>query len=124
MRRLKVVDLFTIDEALEAPLAPGEFRDVFRLDLIAAEQLREPPGAPQIWLAIEILSVVDRDDMDRVWRRAGLIRRTGYPALPVAAGEQATSRAEGAIRNQNVILMRDGREKFWDKAVSAWINPP
>ena len=38
MCRLKVVDLSTIDEALEATLASGEFRDVFRLDLLAIGQ--------------------------------------------------------------------------------------
>ena len=44
MRRLKVVDLSTIDEVLETTLTSGEFRDVFRLDLLATGQLRESPG--------------------------------------------------------------------------------
>ena len=44
MRRLKVVDLSTIDEVLETTLTSGEFRDVFRLDLLATGRLRESPG--------------------------------------------------------------------------------
>ena len=123
MRRLKVVDLSTIDEALETTLTSGEFRDVFRLDLLATGQLRESPGVPEVWLAIEISSVVDSNDVDRAWRRAGLIRRVGPFVLPVAAGERATAGAETAARNQNVVLMTDGQAQFWDVAVSAWINP-
>ena len=123
MRRLKVVDLSTIDEALETTLTSGEFRDVFRLDLLATGQLRESPGGPEVWLAIEISSVVDRNDVDRAWRRASLIRRVGPLVLPVAAGERATAGAETAACDQNVVLMTDGQAEFWDVAVSAWINP-
>lgn len=123
MRRLKVVDLSTIDEALETTLTSGEFRDVFRLDLLATGQLRESPGGPEVWLAIEISSVVDRNDVDRAWRQASLIRRVGPLVLPVAAGERATAGAETAACDQNVVLMTDGQAEFWDVAVSAWINP-
>ena len=122
MRRLKVVDLSTIDEALETTLTSGEFRDVFRLDLLATGQLRESPRGPEVWLAIEISSVVDSNDVDRAWRRASLIRRVGPLVLPVAAGERATAGAETAACDQNVVLMTDGQAEFWDVAVSAWIN--
>ena len=123
MRRLKVVDLSTIDEALEATLASGEFRDVFRLDLLATGQLRESPDRPEVWLAIEISSVVDSNDVDRAWRRAGLIRRVEPLVLPIAAGDGVTLGAETAARDQNVVLMTDGQAQFWNAAVSAWINP-
>jgi uncharacterized coiled-coil protein SlyX len=123
MRRLKVVDLSTIDEALEATLASGEFRDVFRLDLLATGQLRESPDRPEVWLAIEISSVVDSNDVDRAWRRAGLIRRVEPLVLPIAAGDRVTLGTETAARDQNVVLMTDGQAQFWNAAVSAWINP-
>ena len=123
MRRLKVVDLSTIDEALETTLTSGEFRDVIRLDLLATGQLRTSPGGPEVWLAIEISSVVDSNDVDRAWRRASLIRRAGPLVLPVAAGERTTAGAETAARNQNVVLMTDGHAEFWDQAVSAWVHP-
>ena len=123
MRRLKVVDLATIDEALEATLTSGEFRDVFRLDLLATGQLRTSPDRPEVWLAIEISSVVDSNDVDRAWRRAGLIRRVTPLVLPVAAGDRVTSGAETAAHDQNVVLMTDGQAQFWDAAVAAWIRP-
>ena len=123
MRRLKVVDLSTIDEALEATLTSGEFRDVFRLDLLATGQLRASPDHPEVWLAIEISSVVDSNDVDRAWRRAALIRRVTPLVLPVAAGDRVTSGAETAAHDQNVVLMTDGQAQFWDAAVAAWIRP-
>ena len=123
MRRLKVVDLSTIDEALETTLTSGEFRDVFRLDLLATGQLRESPDRPEVWLAIEISSVVDSNNVDRAWRRAGLIRRVEPLVLPIAAGDRVTLGAETAARDQNVVLMTDGQAQFWNAAVSAWINP-
>ncbi|RKU11111.1 hypothetical protein C6502_08920 [Candidatus Poribacteria bacterium] len=123
MRRLKVVDLSTIDEALEATLTSSEFRDVFRLDLLATGQLRTSPDRPEVWLAIEISSVVDSNDVDRAWRRADLIRRVTPLVLPVAAGDRVTSGAETAARDQNVVLMTNGQAQFWDAAVAAWIRP-
>ena len=123
MRRLKVVDLATIDEALEATLDSGEFRDVFRLDLLATGQLRASPDHPEVWLAIEISSVVDSNDVDRAWQRAELIRRVTPLVLPVAAGDRMTSGAETAARDQNVVVMTDGQAQFWDAAVAAWIPP-
>ena len=123
MRRLKVVDLSTIDEALEATLTSGEFRDVFRLDLLATGRLRTSPDRPEVWLAIEISAVVDSNDVDRAWRRAELIRRVTPLVLPVAAGDRVTSGAETAAHDQNVVLMTDGQAQFWDAAVAAWIRP-
>ena len=123
IRRLKVVDLPIIDEALEATLDPGEFRDVILLDLVAIGQLRTSPDRPEVWLAIEISSVVDSNDVDRAWRRAELIRRVTPLVLPVAAGDRVTSGAETAAHDQNVVLMTDGQAQFWDAAVAAWIRP-
>lgn len=65
--------------------------------------------------------MVDRNDVDRAWRRAELIRRVTPLVLPVAAGDRVTSGAETAAHDQNVVLMTDGQAQFWDAAVAAWI---
>ncbi|HIE25665.1 TPA: DUF16 domain-containing protein [Candidatus Poribacteria bacterium] len=122
LRRVKVVDLATIDDTLEAALAPSEFRDIFRLDLLLSGQLRQTPEPQQIWLAMEVSVTVDKSDVDRAWRRAGLLRQAGYCTLPVVAGERATLGAEVAARDGNVVMLQDGQVKFWEEALSAWGN--
>lgn len=122
VRRLRVVEPHTLEDALEATLAPGEFRDVLRLDLLVSGQPRHFPEAPEVWLAVEISAVVDQTDVDRAWRRASLLRRAGYRAVPTVAGEQATPGAEAAAHDQNVVLLQDGQVKFWEEALSAWVS--
>jgi len=120
LRRLRVVDPHTLEDTLEAGLMAGEFRDVLRLDLLISGRPRHQPDVPEIWLAVEVSSVVDQGDVDRAARRASLLRRAGYRAVPAAAGEQKTLGAEEAARSQNVALVQDGQVTFWDEALIAW----
>jgi len=120
LRRLRVVDPNALEDVLEAKLTPGEFRDVFRLDLLLSGRPRRKPEEPEVWLAVEISAVVDQDDVDRAERRAKLLKRAGYRALPVAAGEGATLGAEESARTQKVALLRDGNALFWEEALQAW----
>jgi len=93
---------------------------VLRLDLLVNGRPRHQPDAPEIWLAVEVSSVVDQGEVDRAARRAGLLRRAGYRAVPAVAGEQMTRGAEEAARSQNVALVQDGQVVFWDEALDAW----
>jgi len=122
LRHVKVVNLSKIDEVLEKTLAPSEFREVFRMDLLLKGQVREISGRPEVFLVLEVSSVVDGNDVDRAWQRAGLIRRAGYKVMPVAAGEEVTPEAEEYAKQQNVLLMQDGQAKFWKEAISAWVT--
>ena len=38
------------------------------------------------WLAMKVSSVIDRDDVERARRRADLLRRAGFDAIPAVAG--------------------------------------
>lgn len=120
VRRLKVTPVNALEDQLESALTPGEFRDVFRLDVLASGQPRERPDIPEIWLAVEVSSVVDVNDVDRAARRAGLLRKAGYRALPVAAGEGATLGGARAAREQQVVLTQDGQIENWEEALNAW----
>lgn len=93
---------------------------MLRLDLLVNGRPRHQPDAPEIWLAVEVSSVVDQGEVDRAARRAGLLRRAGYRAVPAVAGEQMTRGAEEAARSQNVALVQDGQVVFWDEALDAW----
>jgi hypothetical protein len=119
MRRLKIVEVHMLEDQLAAQLSPEEYDDCLRLDLILTGLLWQKPDKPQIWLAVEVSSVVDREDIIRARRRADLLRKAGYPTIPVAAGEEATLGAESEARVQRVALIQDGRTLLWDEALSA-----
>jgi hypothetical protein len=121
LRRLRVAEMHAVEDTLEAGLTPGEFRDLLRTDLFLTGLPRLRPEMSEIWLVVEISSVVDQNDVDRVERRANLLRRAGYRALPVAAGEEMTRGAEVSARTQNVVLVQDGQVSFWEEALDAWV---
>ncbi len=119
MRRLKIVEVHMLEDQLAEQLSPEEYDDFLRLDLLLTGLLWQQPDRPQIWLAVEVSSVVDREDIVRARRRADLLRKAGYPTIPVAAGEEATLGAESEARFQKVALIQDGRTLLWDEALSA-----
>ncbi|MBI1927298.1 hypothetical protein HYR99_24040 [Candidatus Poribacteria bacterium] len=122
LSRVKVVEPHTLKETLKTMLTPDEYYDVFLLDLLVTGKLDQDPDSPDVWLAMEISSMVDRTDVERAARRAGLLRRAGYRAIPVVAGAGVTQGGEAAARKQNVVLLQDGQMDFWDAALSAWDN--
>ena len=120
LRQAKVIELHTLVDALEAALTSDEFHDSLLLDLLVTGKLRHAPESPDILLAVEISSVVDRTDVSRAVRRAGLLRKAGYRAVPVVAGEEVTQGGEAVAREQNVVLLQDGRIEFWKEALASW----
>jgi uncharacterized protein YciI len=138
LRRVRVVAPATLEETLDTILAHDELLEVLRLDLLVSGRLRDRPGqpalargvskgeskeeAPEVWLAVELATVVNEADIDRAMRRAALLRRAGYRALPVVAGERLTHDAEVSARVQNVVVMRNGTGAFWDEALTAWVR--
>ncbi len=123
LRRARVVPLETLLETLRAKLPQEEFRDVLLLDLLVQGRLDSWPGKPEVWLAIEVSAVIDEKDVERARRRALLLRRAGYRAIPVAAGERATLEAEENARQQSVVILQDGRVFLWEDAVKVWLAP-
>lgn len=122
LRGLRVVQVHTLEDTLEPALTPKEFHDLLLLDLLVSGRVRHAPDAPDVWLAVEVSAVVDRTDVERALRRAGLLRKAGYRAVPVVAGEQATQGAQEAAQAHQVALVQDGQVAFWEDAVAAWEN--
>ncbi len=120
LRQAKVTELRTLEDTLEAALAPYEFRDILLLDLLVTGKLRHIPESPDIFLAVEISSVVDRTDVSRAVCRSCLLRKAGYRSLPVVAGEEVTQGGEASSREQNVVLVQNGRVAFWKEALASW----
>ena len=120
LRRPRVVDLSALLEVLEAHLSPEEFHDVLQLDLLVSGRPRLQPEAPEVFLAVEISSVIDERDVERALRRSALLRRAGFRTIPVVAGERATLGAEDEARAHHVAVLQDGRVFLWAEALHAW----
>jgi len=120
LRRVKVVDLSSIDDVLTSALTSEELRDTLQIDLLVSGRLRHLPESPEVMLAVEISSVVDRNDVLRAVQRAKLLRKAGYSAVPVVCGEEVTKGGRDYAEKQSVVLLRDGGVEFWDEALSSW----
>ncbi len=116
MRRVRVRSLVDLLDDLEAHLSPEEVDEVWRLDLLVEGVLGE---VGEVWLALEVSSVVDRHDVERALQRAALLRRLGRPVLPAVAGEAVTERGGELARSAGVVLLEDGRSRFWEEALAA-----
>ncbi len=120
LRRARAVEPVTLEDELEAHLSAEEFKDVLLLDLLVSGRPRHAPEADEVWLAVEVSSVVDREDVARARRRAELLRRAGYRAVPAVAGKKATLGAEEEARQHTVVMMQDGHLYLWPDALQAW----
>jgi len=72
---------------------------------------------------VEVSVVVDREDVERVARRASLMRQGELQVLPVAVGENVTEGARSMAKEQGVILMRDGSMAFVNEALQRLTSP-
>ncbi len=112
LRGVKAVEPITLETTFESTLNLDEFTDLLFLDLLVTGKVRQAADTPEVWLAVEISSVIDRNDVERALRRASLMRRAGYRALPVVAGESTTRGAETAAQEQHVTVVVDGQVTF------------
>ena len=120
LRRARVVEWPALEDVLETRLSAEELDDLLQLDLHVSGRPRGRPEMPQVWLAVEVSAVIDQTDVERARRRATLLARAGFRAVPVAAGERATPGAQEAARTHAVALLQDSRPLYWDEALAAW----
>ncbi len=118
LRKARTVSISDIEEELEAKLPERDVLDLFRLDMLVYGQPRKRPDLPPIWVAVEISGVIDRGDITRAMRRAELLKRAGFVAIPAVAGIRATDWVKEEAFENKVLLMEDGHIFFWEEALS------
>ncbi|MCR4408631.1 MAG: hypothetical protein NUW24_17215 [Anaerolineae bacterium] len=118
LRRLRLIPIGELEDALETRLSREAFEDLLRVDLLLTGQPRHLPEAPPVWLAVEVSSVVDQHDVERALRRAEALRQAGYPAVAGVAGEQVTPDARDMAEQRHVLLVQDGYAMFWTEALA------
>ncbi|MCS6849064.1 MAG: hypothetical protein RMN52_15270 [Anaerolineae bacterium] len=120
LRRVRVVPVTDIEAQLETKLNDREMMDLFALDVLVHGQVRSTEAKGEdVWLAVEVSSVVDERDVQRAERRAALLRRAGLRAVPVAAGARINAEAESVAELLHVALLRDGVDQGWEQAYAA-----
>ncbi len=118
LQKVRAVAWQEIETELEKRLSLDELEDLLLLDVLVRGRPRHQPDAPELWLAMEVSAVVDRNDVKRAQQRAALLRKAGFRAIPTVAGEQVTLGGENAARDERVFLLQDGRQQFWDEALA------
>lgn len=108
LRRLRVGDPYTLEDRLQPPLSDEEFYDLLPVDLLIRGHPRGWPEAPELWLAVEVSAVVDQGDVERAERRAVVLRRAGYLAGPMVAGDRLTQGAQEQVHRRRIAVIQDG----------------
>ena len=123
LRRLRVVEIQSLEDQLASRLSLEEFGELLLLDILLAGQSRRNPENPEVWLAVEVSAVIDHEEVVHVRRQAELLRKAGYPAIPVAAGEEVTPGVQEEARIQGVpLVLEDESRLLWDEALTLWEN--
>lgn len=120
LRRPRVVPFEDLEDDLRSHLLLEEFADFTELDLLVRGFPLDPPELTEVYLAIEVSSVMDRDDVERAERRASLLRRLGRRVVPMVAGERMTEGAKDLVNRDNVAVVEDGSVSFWKEALRTW----
>jgi hypothetical protein len=122
LRKLKVIAPHTLEDILQANLSRDEFREVLLLDVLVRGRLRDRSEQTEVWLAVEVSAKVNTNDVNRARRRAALLRKCGYAAIAVVAGEEYEEESTDMARSTHVVMLQNGSIEFWDEAVDALLQ--
>jgi hypothetical protein len=123
LRPVRLVEPDDLRDVLEQNLLEIEVDSVMNLDLLMRGSVRSLEERPELWLAVEISMTIDRSDVERALQRAQLLRRAGYPAMAVVAGESLTSGTAEILKTTPVFCLRDGQASGWEEALAAALGP-
>ncbi|MBX3055253.1 MAG: hypothetical protein KF770_02160 [Anaerolineae bacterium] len=117
LKGVKVVSISDIEDTLESYLSDEEIGEITEVNLLI-RGYHHQLDAVEIWLAIEVSAVIDRHDVERAERRAGLLRKVGYRVIPTVAGQDMTTGGESLAAERAVFVVQNGRKQHWDAALA------
>jgi len=118
LRKPQLVDPADLWDMFSGRLDESEIRKVAAADLIVRGRPALSREDGELWLVIEVSSVIDRNDVARAAERAALLRKAGLLAMPVAAGRRLTQGASVLANELRVVLAKNGSLAGWDEALS------
>jgi prefoldin subunit 5 len=107
-----------LEQQLDAALAPEEKDEVLRLDAILRGKV-PPANLDEVFVALEASVTIYEDDVERVTKRAALLRRLGMRVVAVVAGEAIERDAESYAQANAVAVLQDGKRQGWEQALAA-----
>ena len=116
LRKVKVISLQELEPNLESQLSESEFDALLPLDLLVYGQVRHAEKPTDVYLAVEVSSVVDGNDVARALQRTALLRKAGYRTVATVAGEEATDSAVAAAEAGGVLVVQNGTKQYWEQA--------
>ncbi len=119
LRRTRVVSVGDIGEDLEGVLTPGEWDDLRMADIILTGRADMGGRKTDVFVVVEVSVTVDAADVERAARRAALLRKKGWKAIAVAAGDSASDELVSLAAHRGVAVLRDGQEFNWPQALAA-----
>jgi hypothetical protein len=118
LRKPRVVDAGDVWDMLRDQLGEAEIHRIVAADLIVRGGLLRAQGEGELWLVVEVSSVIDRNDVARAAERAALLRKAGLMVVPVVAGQRLTQGAVTLAEEFGVAIARNGGLDGWDKALA------
>jgi DNA repair exonuclease SbcCD ATPase subunit len=118
LRKPRVVDAGDVWDMLRDQLGEAEIRRIVAADLIVRGGLLRAQGEGELWLVVEVSSVIDRNDVARAAERAALLRKADLMVVPVVAGQRLTQGAVTLAEEFGVAIARNGGLDGWDKALA------
>jgi predicted nucleic acid-binding Zn-ribbon protein len=104
LRRSRLLRNDEVIDAIESRVEPSEADDLIRADVIASGIVNGEPTH----LVVEVSVTGDREDIERVARRAGILRKAGIAAITLVACEIISPKAVAFAQANQVMVWRDG----------------
>ncbi len=119
LRRTRVVPVGDLGDDFEGVLTPDEWLDLTRSDVILRGRAEVGGQRCEVYAAVEVSVTLDASDVARAARRAGLLRKKGWRAIAVAAGEHAEAELIALAAKAGVAILQDGQQFNWPEALAA-----
>jgi len=119
LRRTRVVPVGDLADELEGVLTPDEWNDLRMADVILSGRADVGGKKTDVFVVVEVSVTVEATDVERAARRAALLRKKGWKAIAVTAGDNATDELISLAAYRGVAVLRDGQEFNWPQALAA-----
>ncbi len=117
LRPVRVVSLQEVLPQLEAHLSEEEIERLLSLDLLLRGQVRHLEAKPEVWLAMEVASVIEDGDVTRAIEQARLLTKAGLPAIPTVGGEDLGEGVARLASQEHVFVLLEGQRLNWQEAL-------